>query len=447
MTELTRALGLPFEPLLFRERRERFLARASAGVALLPAAPELHRSRDTEIEYRPDSDLAYLTGCLEPQALALLTPHDPAHRFTLFVRPRDPERELWNGARPGVEGAKALFQADAVYPIAELAERLPALLEPADRILYALGADARLDARVIDMIAHFRRARQRSGHGPTAVEDPGVMLGEMRVVKDAAEIGALRHAAAISAAGQRAALATVRPGVGEWEVEAALEAAFRAASARGPAFASIVASGPNATVLHYTANDRVTRPGELLLLDAGAEWGLYCGDLTRTVPVSGRFSPLQRALYELVLAAEEAAIAAVRPGAPFSALHDAALRVLVAGLVEHHLLQGEVEALIADGAHKRFCPHQTSHYLGLDVHDVGLYARAGEPVPLQEGMVLTVEPGLYVPAAAEGVPAEYRGLGIRIEDTVLVTRDGAELLTRGVPVAPDEVAALVAGEA
>lgn len=427
------------------ERRERFLAQIGAGVAILPAAPTRYKSRDTEFRFRQDSDFYYLTGFDEPEAVALLTPHDDEHRFTLFVRPRDPEREVWDGGRAGVEGARERFGATAAYPLDELPERLHALVEPADRLFYALGAHPALDTALVEQLAGFRRSRQRSGRGPTGITDPATVLGEMRVIKDADEIARLRRAAQIAAAGHRAAIAAARPGAGEWEIEAALEATFRRAGAAGPAFPSIVASGPNATTLHYVANDRVVQPGDLVLIDAGAEWRMYCADISRTFPVSGRFTPPQRAVYELVLAAEEAAIAAVRPGAPFSAIHEAALGVLVPGMIELGLLQGEPTALIEAGEHKRFYMHQTSHWLGLDVHDVGLYARDGEPITLQPGMVLTIEPGLYVRADAEGVPTELRGIGVRIEDDVLVTADGAEILTRGVPVAPDDIEALAGG--
>jgi Xaa-Pro aminopeptidase len=432
-----------FSPEVFRERRERLLRRIGDGIAVLPAAPELFRSRDTEVPYRQDSDFYYLTGFGEPEAVAVLTPHDPEHRFTLFVRPRDPEREAWNGPRAGVEGAREGFGADAAYPIEALEEQLYKLALPASRIFYALGRDPEMDERVIALLVRTRRARPRSGRGPTAVEDLEPTLGEMRRIKGPAEVERMRVAAAVAVEGHRAIMAAARPGMGEWELEAVLEAKFRSLGATGPAFPSIVGSGANATVLHYVANQRRAREGELVLVDAGAEVGMYCSDITRTFPVSGRFSAPQRALYETVLAAEEAAIEAVRPGAPFADVHDAAVRVLVEGLVRLEILDGDVEELIQEGAYKRYYMHQTSHWLGLDVHDVGLYREHGASVLLEAGMVLTVEPGLYIPPDAEEVPQKYRGIGIRIEDDVLVTAEGHEVLTRGVPVAPDLVEALV----
>jgi Xaa-Pro aminopeptidase len=426
-----------------RVRREQLLSAVGDGVMIFCSAPEQLKSRDTEIRFRQDSDLYYLTGFPEPEAVAVLTPYDAEHRFTLFVRPRDPEREVWAGRRFGVDGARAVFGADAAYPIDELSERLPKLLEPAQRIVYALGSSTAMDAFVLGQVTKFRRTRQRSGQGPIVVADPDLWVAEMRLVKDAGEIELLRQAARISARGHRAAMAAAGPGVGEWEVEAVLEAAFRAAGARGAAYPSIVGAGANATTLHYVSNDQVARDGDLMLIDAGAEWEMYCGDITRTFPVSGRFTDVQRAVYDVVLAAENAAIETVRPGARIGDVHVAATRVLTQGLVELGLLAGDVDELVERGAQRRFYMHQTSHWLGLDVHDVGLYTRDGESVVLRPGMVLTVEPGIYIPADAEDVPAAFRGIGVRIEDDVLVTAQGHEILTRDVPVDPAEVEQLV----
>jgi Xaa-Pro aminopeptidase len=427
----------------YRARRERLLAERADAVFVLPSAPELLRSRDTPVRYRPDSNLHYLTGFTEPGAVAVLTPFDDAHRLTLFVRPRDAEREVWDGRRLGVDGAREHFGADAAYPVAELDERLPKLLEPAARVVYALGHDAAMDRRVLDRVVAFRQGRQRTGRGPIAVEDPDLSVGQHRLMKDDAELALLREAARISALGHEAAIGAAAPGVGEWELEAVLEATFRAAGSAGPAYRSIVGAGVNATTLHHVANDGRARPGDLVLIDAGAEYRMYAGDITRTFPVSGRFSPARRAVYDVVLAAEQAAIDAVRPGAGVTAVHDAAVRSITEGLVQLGLLRGDVDAIVEANGYKRFFMHQTSHWLGLDVHDVGLYASAGRPVALEPGMVLTVEPGLYIAADADDVPAEFRGIGVRIEDDVVVTADGAEILTRGVPVEPDAVERLV----
>ena len=430
---------------LFRARRERLLERVGDAVVILGAAPELYRSRDTEVAYRPNTDLYYLTGVEEPEALAILTPFDAEHRFTLFVRPRDPERERWNGPRLGVEGAKAAFGADAVYPIEELEERSGPLLTAADRVYYPVGQDTALDQRALALLSRARRSRPRSGTGPIALVDLDSVLADMRRVKDAEEIERMRTAASIAAAGHRAAMARAGEGVGEWEIEAALEGTFRSLGATGPAFSSIVGSGANATFLHYTTNHRRVGAGELVLVDAGAEWGMYCSDITRTFPASGRFSPEQREIYEVVLAAEEAAIAASRPGRTVAEVHDAAVAVIVDGLLRLGILSGEAEALIGEGAYRRFYMHQTSHWLGLDVHDVGLYRDSGESVELQPGMVLTIEPGLYLSPDDEELPERYRGIGVRIEDDVLVTAEGNEILTRGVPVRVEEIEALVGG--
>ena len=429
---------------VFRARRERLLELADGGVVLLASNPELLRSRDTEVPYRPNTDLYYLTGVEEPEAFAILTPHDPEHRFTLFVRPRDPERERWNGPRIGVEAAKERFGADAVYPIDEVDERAAALLGAAASVLYPAGGDPAVDARVLALVNRARRSRPRTGTGPTAVVDLDEILAEMRKIKDEHEIERIRVAASIGAAGHRAAMARARPGLGEWELEAALEAAFRSLGAAGPSFASIVAGGEHATFLHYTTNDSPIPDGALVLIDAGAEWGMYCSDITRTFPISGRFTAPQRELYDLVLAAENAAIEAVRPGAEISAVHDAAVRVMAEGMLRLGILQDEsVDAAIESASYRRYYMHQTSHWLGLDVHDVGVYKMDGGPARLEPGMVLTIEPGIYIDADSESVPAPYRGIGIRIEDDVLVTDHGREILTRGVPVEAEEVERLV----
>lgn len=429
----------PLPAEVFRRRRERVLDRLGDAVALIGAAPELVVSRDTEVPYRPDSDLFYLTGFEEPRAVALLTPHDPDHRFTLFVRGRDPEREAWSGPRAGVEGARERCGADAAYPIEELEQRLPALLAAAQCIVYPVG-NRELEPLVLAALTRARGARQRRGVGPVGTEDLDSLLGGMRRVKEEVEVERIRTAARISERGHLAAMRYTRPGVGEWEVEAELEAEFRRLGASGPAFESIVGSGANATVLHYVANRDRIREGDLVLVDAGAHWGMYCADITRTFPASGRFSTPQRELYDLVLEAEEAGIAAVRPGGSVQEVHQEVLRVLVGGMMRLGLLLGgDLEEAIREGGFRRFYMHQSSHWLGLDVHDVGLYMEGGEPVPLTPGMVLTVEPGLYLPADAEGVPERYRGIGIRIEDDVLVTEGGREVLTRGVPVSAAEI--------
>ena len=433
-----------FDAETYRRRRDRFLDGIGGGVAILVALPELVKSRDTAVRYRPNSDLFYLTGFAEPGTVAVLTPHDDEHRLTLFVRERNPEREAWDGPRAGPEGAREHFGATAAYPMKELDERLKALVEPADAIFYTLGSDAEMDARVTGLLRKFRQTRPRTGKGPAGVRDPAAVLDRMRLIKEPAELDRMRAAAEIAARAHAAAMRAARPGIGEWELEAVIESGFRAAGPTAEtAFPSIVGSGINATILHYHDNARRTEDGDLVLIDAGAALGLYCSDITRTFPVNGRFTPAQREVYEIVLAAEEAAIAAIRPGAPFSAIHQAALEVVVQGLIGLGLATGAVEEVIEAKGHQRFFMHQTSHYLGLDVHDVGPFANPdGSSVALEPGMVVTVEPGLYIPTA-DDVPERLRGIGVRIEDDVIVTDDGHEVITRGVPVYPYQIEALV----
>lgn len=421
------------------------LDRIGEGVAIIPSAPELLKSRDTEILFRQDSDFHYLTGFPEPLAVAVVQRTKGRDTLTLFVRDRDPEREVWTGTRIGVDGARDVHGADAAYSITELPSRLPELLKGARSIHYPLGADAQLDLMVHEAVLRGRRSRPRSGKGPTSIVDLDSSTGPMRLIKDAEEIRRMRIAARIAEAAHRVAMELARPGVGEWEIQAALEARMRASGAEGPSFPTIVGSGPNATTLHYVGNDRTVEEGDLVLIDAGAEWGLYCSDITRTFPADGRFSPEQADIYDVVLAAEEAGIAAARPGQSVKAVHDASVRVLVQGMLDLGILEEatDVDEAIADNGYKRYFMHQTSHWLGLDVHDTGPYVEDGQPVTLQPGMVLTIEPGLYIATGADGVPPGFRGIGIRIEDDVLVTEGGPEILTRGVPVERNEIEELM----
>jgi Xaa-Pro aminopeptidase len=430
---------------VFGARRRRVLeALGERGAMVLPAAPEVRVGRDLELRYRVDPELWYLTGYAEPEAVAVLRGGEE-ESFTLFVRPRDEGRETWTGPRGGVEAALEGFGADAAHPIGELDAALPALLRGVDRIHFRVGGGRQDVQRVLlDTLARGRGARQRTGRGPAELTDPGLVLDEMRLVKEPGEIEAIREAVRISTAAFLEGFAAARPGAGEWEVEAAVEAAMRRAGAEGPAFATIAASAGHATVLHYTANDRRMNAGDLLLLDAGARFRGYHGDLTRTAPVGGRFSPRQRDIYEAVLAARDAAIEAARPGATILDVHHAALRVLLDAMVRLRLVDGETEDLMdQEDRWKRWFPHNTSHWLGLDVHDVGTYAVDGRPRTLQPGMVLTIEPGIYVPAHAEDAPAGLRGIGVRIEDDLLITDAGPDVLSRQLPADPDAVQALL----
>jgi Xaa-Pro aminopeptidase len=419
--------------------RRRVLVERLDGAALLPAAPVAIRNNDVEHEYRQDSDLYYLTGCVEPEAALLLVPNHLEHRAVMFVRPRDAEREAWDGARLGVEGSVTALGVDAAYPITELAERLPGYLARHERLYHRLGRDRGIDDVVLAAIEKAR-ARGRSVQAwPTAIVDPSVFVHEARLVKAEDEIAAMRRAAEITRDAHLAAMRLAAPGRMEHELDAAIREVFRREGCERWAYGPIVGSGPNATVLHYRKNARRMEAGELVLVDAGCEHAYYASDVTRTFPVSGAFSEAQRRLYEIVLEAEQASVEAVRPGATIDGVHEVAVRVIVAGLVRLGVLSGDVDALVAAQAHKPYFMHRTSHWLGMDVHDVGAYYVGGAPRPLAPGMVLTVEPGLYFRADDASVPTELRGLGVRIEDDVLVTSEGRRELTHDIPKAAADV--------
>src|SRR5688500_9797729 len=379
---------------VYAARRARVLAALAPGGALLVAAgPELRVGADGELRYLPDADVYYLTGYAEPEAALLLCPSAPAP-FTVFVRPRDAERERWTGARAGVESARELLGADAAYDIGELTTRLPQLLQAAVT-LYVPFETGRVDvdAAVRHTLAVARRARPRAGVGVQTVTDARALLAPLRMRKDAHELALIREAARITVAGFEDVAALLPRAEGEWQVEATIDHAFRRRGALGSAFPTIAAAGANATVLHYVTNDARLRPGDLLLLDAGARYRMYCGDITRAFPIGGKFSPPQRAVYDVVLAAHAAALAAIAPGRPADELHRAALRALVDGMRALRLLHGDTDSLIEQGSFKQYYPHRTSHWLGLDVHDVGDYVGSdGKGIPLEPGMVLTVEP-------------------------------------------------------
>jgi Xaa-Pro aminopeptidase len=429
------------DPAELAARRARVLEALGDGVLLLAAAPERPRTADILYPFRQDSDFDYLTGFPEPEAVCLLTP-DGTERFVLFVRPHDPERELWVGARAGVEGAVERHGADAAYPIDELDKRLPGFLARAPHVALDLGREDPLAARLLAAVRRAQAERPRSGTGPTAVHDASEMLHEMRLRKSPAEIERMRRAIAIACEGHREAMRTARPGQAEFEVEALIDFTFRRRGATGPAYPSIVAAGANATVLHYTDHTATLAPDQLLLIDAGAEYAGYCADVTRTFPTGRRYPAAQRDLYDAVLAAQLAAIGAARPGATLEALHSTAIRVLVEALIHLGLLEGPVDEAVEKERYRRFYMHRTSHWLGRDVHDVGRYKVDGAARPLEPGMVFTVEPGLYVPATADDVPAAFRGTGIRIEDDVLITADGNEVLSAAAPKLVPEVEAL-----
>ncbi|MCA9529030.1 MAG: Xaa-Pro aminopeptidase [Myxococcales bacterium] len=424
----------------YSARRARLAEAMGDGVAIVPAAPVAIRNNDVEHSYRQDSDLYYLTGFEEPESVLVLIAEGGAPRAVLFVRPRDPEREVWDGSRAGVEGAVERFGADEAFPITELSEQLPTLLLDRARVFYRLGRDRAFDERFISALVTVR-GRARSGViAPRELVDLGAVLHEQRLVKGPEELEAMRQAIAISREAHAAAMRAARPGAYEYEVEAAILQAFYAGGSARPAYDSIVGSGPNATVLHYRSNRRRMGDGELLLIDAGCELAYYASDVTRTFPVGGTFSGPQRAIYELVLRAQKASMAEVRPGGTLDVVHDAAVRVLTEGLIELGLIEGDLDAAIEEKRYRPFYMHRTSHWLGMDVHDVGDYYRDGAPRPLEPGFVLTVEPGLYI-AEDAAVDAQWRGIGVRIEDDVLVTTDGFENLSAAIPKTVDDLEA------
>jgi Xaa-Pro aminopeptidase len=441
-------LPAPFPIGYFRRRRTRIARRLGEGTMILPGAVVRHSSRDSEYPFRPDSELYWATGVREPEAVAVLRGEGDDVRFALFVRERDTGAELWDGARDGPEAAGERHGADEAWPLSELERRLPRLVDSADALHYRLGAHPRVEPLVIDALRRARSRGPRSGSGPRRVVDPGEILDELRLIKDDVEIARIRAAAELTMAGFRQLAAAVEPGVGEWQLQARIEAAFRAGGGEGPAFGTIVGSGANACVLHYVENRGTVAAGELVLVDAGASRGLYAGDVSRTFPASGAFEGAARSVYEAVEAARAAAVASIRPGTTVAQVHRTAAGVLTRWLVDEGLLTGAPDELVADEAYKCAYPHSTSHWLGLDVHDPGDYARDGASRPLVPGMVLTVEPGLYFGAAAVagiGQAAErFRGIGVRIEDDVLVTPGGHENLTDALPTAAADVAALVA---
>lgn len=413
------------------------------SVAILPAAREVTRSNDTEYRFRQDSDFYYLTGFSEPDAVAVVAP-SREERYTLFVRPRDKEKEIWTGRRAGVEGAKEVHGADAAYPVEEFQEKLTELLDGARNLYYRLGnGNPELDQTIIRQIARMRALGRRGIQPPQAVVDPGALLHEMRLFKTDGEIALMQRAADIAAEAHREAMKAARPGVKEYEIEALIEYVFRKNGANAPAYNSIVGGGANATILHYINNDAELKDGDMLLIDAGAEYEGFASDITRAFPVNGRFTEAQRDIYELVLDCQERCIRVVAPGVTLEEMHQRSVEILTEGMVRLGLLRGDVKKLIEEEEYKKFYMHRLGHYLGMDVHDVGLYQRDGQPRPVEAGIVMTVEPGLYIAEDAEDIPDQYRGIGVRIEDDVLVTPEGCRVLTAAAPKQVEEIESLM----
>jgi Xaa-Pro aminopeptidase len=429
------------EQSVHAHHREQFMAAMGPNsVALIASPPERLRNGDAHFSYRQNSDLYYLTGFAEPEATVVLRP-DAKEKFVLFVRAKDPEREIWDGRRAGVEGAREDFGADAAYASTDLKREIKILLSNVDDLYYELGVNEEYDKLVLQVLVELRQGERRGMRPPKRIIDPRFNLHELRLRKTPAEIAALRTAAEITAEAHIASMKGTQPGMGENEIEALIDYTFRRRGGTGPGYTSIVGGGANATILHYIENNDELRDGELLLIDAGCEYGFYTADVTRTFPVNGRFSEAQRQCYEIVLDAQMQAIGMTKPGANIDEIHHRCVEVLTAGMISLGLLEGSVEDRISDESYKRFYMHRTSHWLGLDVHDVGPYTVNGEARPLEPGMVITIEPGLYIDAAAEGIPEQYRGIGIRIEDDLLVTETGNENLTSAVPKTVQEVEA------
>ncbi len=421
-----------------RRRRQLMRMMGKGGIAILPAATEKQRNSDVHYHYRPDSDFHYLTGFDEPEAVAVLVPGRAQAEFILFVRDRDPTRETWDGKRAGPDGATRDYGADDAFPIGDIDDILPGLIEQCGRVYYTMGVHPEFDQHVIGWVNTLRGQAKLGLHTPQEFVALDHLLHDMRLFKSRGELAVMRHAAQVSVGAHVRAMKATRPGMREYAVMAELLHEFHRHGA-DVAYHPIVGGGPNACTLHYHANDAELKDGDLLLIDAGCEYRCYASDITRTFPVNGRFTAEQRAVYEVVLDAQEAAFSRIRPGNHWNEPHDAAVCAITQGLVRLGLLKGRVPSLIREEAYKKFYMHRTGHWLGMDVHDVGDYKVGEEWRVLEPGMVLTVEPGIYIPAGTRGVPRRWWNIGVRIEDDVAVSADGCELLTAGLPRTPAEI--------
>ncbi|HEU4770463.1 MAG TPA: Xaa-Pro aminopeptidase [Pyrinomonadaceae bacterium] len=431
-------------PGMIKPQLEEFMRRlAPRSVAIIPGNRETTRSNDTHYRFRQDSDFFYLTGFEEPDAICVVKPaRDP--KFTLFVRPRDPEREIWDGRRAGVEGAKSDFGAHEAFPIAEFNSKLRDILDGAEILYYRLGVNRELDDVIIRELTAMRGWNRKPIHPPQTIVDPASIVHEMRVVKSPEEVEIMQTAADIAAEAHVEAMKAARAGMQEYQIEALIEQVFRRHGAAGPAYTSIVGAGPNATVLHYINNDGELRDGDLLLVDAGAEYKGYASDITRTFPINGRYSEAQREIYDLVLKAQMSCVEMVRPGVTHEQLKQHSIEVLTEGMVELGLLKGEPAELIKEKKYEQFYMHGLGHMLGIDVHDVGRYYFDEQSRALEPGVVMTVEPGLYIAPDTKDIPEKYLGIGVRIEDDVLCTINGPRVLTDKVPKQAEEIEALMA---
>jgi Xaa-Pro aminopeptidase len=432
-------------PSEFKRRRRQLMGMMGAGsVAILPTSKEAVRNRDVHHPFRPDSDFYYLTGFSEPEAVLVLVPGRTHGEYILFCREKDTTKEMWDGYRAGLEGAVADFGADDAFPITDLDDILPGLLEERERVFFAMGSDPAFDKRVSDWVSQIRSRARAGVHGPIEFLALDHFLHDMRLYKSRAETALMRRAARLSAAAHVELMRQCEPGMYEYQLASLFRHHCQMNGADQLAYSSIVGGGNNACVLHYVENSEALQDGDLVLIDAGCELGFYASDITRTFPVNGRFSDPQRALYELVLEAQLAAIDKVRPGNHWNDPHRAAVRVLTKGLLKLGLLRGTLAKALKAESYTRFFMHRTGHWLGMDVHDVGDYKVDGHWRELERGMVLTIEPGLYIPSGSKGVAKKWQGIGIRIEDDVLVTSKGPDVLSRDVPKTVERIEALMA---
>ncbi len=426
-----------------RRRKQLMRMMGKDSIAIIPTSSEQVRNRDVEFPFRADSDFYYLTGFNEPDAVAVLVPRRKHGEYLLFCRERDAEMETWTGRRAGTEGAVERFDADDAFPISDIDEILPGLMEDREQVFYTMGARPEFDKHVMEWVNRIRQGSRRGVRTPDKFVALEHLLHDMRLYKSPAEVRAMRSAAKVACSAHRRAMQACRPGMYEYQVEAELLHEFRGAG-MVPAYSSIVGGGENGCILHYTDNSGRLEDGDLLLIDAGSEYDCYASDITRTFPVNGRFSAAQRALYQVVLDAQAAAISKVQPGNHWNEPHEAAVKVLTRGLVKLGILKGRTAELVRKDAYRRFYMHRTGHWLGMDVHDVGDYKVGDEWRVLEPGMVLTVEPGLYIPAGSKGVARKWWNLGIRIEDDVLVTKQGHEILTDAAPKSIADIEVLMA---
>ena len=430
---------------MHKQNREAFIEKMGrGGVAIFASTPPAIWNHDTEYNYRPDPNFYYLTGFEEPESICVIAPDHPKHQYILFVRPKDKQAEIWNGKRVGVKDARKRYGADKAYPIEKFSEKIGRYLQGAERLYYTLGSNQDVDSEILARFTRSVRSRIRSGKGFDTLVDPSPILSELRLIKNETELQRTRLATEITVAGHVAAMKAVRPGLYEYELEALVESTFRMNGANDIAFPTIVASGGNATTLHYTTNDCRIEDETLVLIDAGAEYGRYSGDVTRTFPANGTFTEAQREIYQIVLAAHYAIIDSIRPGVSIDEPHQKSIELLTEGMLSLGLLKGKARKLIKKEAYRQFYMYRIGHMLGLDVHDVNcVHEPSGDFKTFQPGMVMTIEPGLYVAEDTKDVPSAYLGIGVRIEDDILVTETGCEVLTDGVPKEIDEVEALV----